>query len=227
VQPQLHDSSATATALYAPQGGNFCFRDSASSAACNSNNSLPRDDDNDAASAAGASAAPPATTAQLLPQHSLSDYTAVCCAFSFSSSDGTSFSFSGLQLAHLPQPRFQVLMQRHAICAYASACRQCNGILQPATPKQHASAIQYQRASAAAVFRQQRLCFSFSIQQRTCSSAAAPSVTRQHSLVDSHFGDSNVGHIGDGGSSLLQLQHSRALTSSTAAAFEQNSTTAQ
>jgi hypothetical protein len=137
--------------------------DSASSAACNSNNSLPRDDDNDAASAAGASAAPPATTAQLLPQHSLSDYTAVCCAFSFSSSDGTSFSFSGLQLAHLPQPRFQVLMQRHAICAYASACRQCNGILQPATPKQHASAIQYQRASAAAVFRQQRLCFSFSI----------------------------------------------------------------
>jgi hypothetical protein len=32
-------------------------------------------------------------------------------------------------------------------------------------------------------------------------------VTRQHSLVDSHFGDSNVGHIGDGGSSLLQYEH--------------------
>ena len=42
--------------------------------------------------------------------------------FSFSSSDGTIYSFSDLQLAHLPQPGFQVLLQRHAICA--SACRQ-------------------------------------------------------------------------------------------------------
>jgi hypothetical protein len=63
-----------------------------------------------------------ATTAQLLPQHSFSDYTAVGCAFNFSSSDGTSYSFSDLQPAHSPQPRFQVLSQRHAICA--SACRQ-------------------------------------------------------------------------------------------------------
>jgi hypothetical protein len=119
-QPQLHDSSATATALHAPEGSRFCFRDSASSTACNSSSSLPRDDDNDAASAAGASAA--STTAQLLPQHSFSDYTAVCCAFSFSSSNDTSYSFSDVQLAHLPQPRFQFLFQRHAICA--SACRQ-------------------------------------------------------------------------------------------------------
>jgi hypothetical protein len=45
-------------------------------------------------------------------------------------------------------------------------------------------------------------------------------VTRQHSLVDSHFGEGNVDDIGDGESSLLQLQHFRALTSSTAAVFE-------
>ena len=38
-----------------------------------------------------------------LPQRSFNDYTAVCGVFSFSSSDGTGYSFSDLQLAHLPQ----------------------------------------------------------------------------------------------------------------------------
>jgi hypothetical protein len=51
-----------------------------------------------------------------------SETTLRSAVFSFCSSDGNSYSFSDLQLAHLPQPRFQVLLQRHAICA--SACRQ-------------------------------------------------------------------------------------------------------